>query len=119
MKLDYQSMEQHSGGAWLIHGTKFHKDSQWQSPELPRLECPSLEYKFDRKCFKNYIKWEYVKSNILKQSPGAKTSFGCMELQNQNHIVWEGLNLYVVQMINNGHRFDWICLATTLVFITY
>ena len=27
-KLDYQSVHQHTGGNWLIHGTKHHKDNQ-------------------------------------------------------------------------------------------
>ena len=28
-------MYQHTGGKWLIHGTKHRKDNQLQSPELP------------------------------------------------------------------------------------
>ena len=34
-KLDLQKVNQHTGGKWLIHGTKRHKDSQLQSLELP------------------------------------------------------------------------------------
>ena len=34
-KLDFQKVEQHTGGKWLIHGTKRHKDNQLQSLELP------------------------------------------------------------------------------------
>ena len=34
-KLDFQKMEQHTGGKWLIHGTKRSKDNQLQSLELP------------------------------------------------------------------------------------
>ena len=34
-QLDFQKMDQHTGGKWLIHGTKRHKDSQLQSLELP------------------------------------------------------------------------------------
>ena len=30
-KLDFQIVEQHTGGKWLIHGTKHHKDNQLQS----------------------------------------------------------------------------------------
>ena len=33
-KLDFQKMDQHTGGKWLIHGTKHHKDNQLQSLEL-------------------------------------------------------------------------------------
>ena len=34
-KLDFQQVDQHTGGKWLIHGIKRHKDNQLQSPELP------------------------------------------------------------------------------------
>ena len=34
-KIDFQKVEQHTGGKWLIHGTKRRKDNQLQSPELP------------------------------------------------------------------------------------
>ena len=34
-KLDFQKVDQHTGGKWLIHGTKRHKDNQLQSLELP------------------------------------------------------------------------------------
>ena len=33
-KLDFQKVDQHTGGTWLIHGTKHHKDNQFQSLEL-------------------------------------------------------------------------------------
>ena len=33
-KLDFQKVDQHTGGRWLIHGTKHHKDNQLQSQEL-------------------------------------------------------------------------------------
>ena len=34
-KLDFQKVDQHTGGEWLIHATKPHKDKQLQSLELP------------------------------------------------------------------------------------
>ena len=34
-KLDFPKVDQHTGGKWLIHGTKRHKDNQLQSLELP------------------------------------------------------------------------------------
>ena len=34
-KLDFQIVDQHTGGKWLIHGTKRCKDNQLQSLELP------------------------------------------------------------------------------------
>ena len=30
-ELDFQNMDQHTRGKWLIHGTKRHKDNQLQS----------------------------------------------------------------------------------------
>ena len=34
-KLDFQKVDQQTGGKWLIHGTKCHKGNQLQSLELP------------------------------------------------------------------------------------
>ena len=34
-KLDFQKVDQHTGGKWLIHGTKRRKENQLQSLELP------------------------------------------------------------------------------------
>ena len=34
-KLDFQKVDQHTGGKWFIHGTKRRKDNQLQSLELP------------------------------------------------------------------------------------
>ena len=34
-KLDFQKVDQHTGGKWLIHGTKLRKDNRLQRLELP------------------------------------------------------------------------------------
>ena len=34
-KIDFQKVEQHAGGKWLIHDTKRRKDNQLQSLKLP------------------------------------------------------------------------------------
>ena len=34
-KLDFQKVDQHTGGKWLIHGTKHRKDNQLESLERP------------------------------------------------------------------------------------
>ena len=34
-KLDFQKVDLHTGGTWLIHGTRNRKDNQLQSMELP------------------------------------------------------------------------------------
>ena len=35
LKFDFQKVEQHAGGKWLIHDTKRRKDNQLQSLKLP------------------------------------------------------------------------------------
>ena len=35
-KLDFQKNDQHTGGKWLIQGTKHRNDNQLQSLEIPR-----------------------------------------------------------------------------------
>ena len=35
LKIDFQKVDQHAGGKWLIHDTKRHKDNQLQSQKLP------------------------------------------------------------------------------------
>ena len=34
-KIDFQQVDQHAGGKWLIHDTKRRKDNQLQSLKLP------------------------------------------------------------------------------------
>ena len=34
-KLDFEKVNQHAVGQWLIHGTKRHKGNRLQSMELP------------------------------------------------------------------------------------
>ena len=35
LKLDFQNVDQHTGGKWLTYGTKHRKGNQLQSLELP------------------------------------------------------------------------------------
>ena len=35
-KRDFQKIDQHTGGKWLIQGTKHRNDNQLQSLEIPR-----------------------------------------------------------------------------------
>ena len=34
--LDFQNIDQHAGGKWLIQGTNHRNDNQLQSLEIPR-----------------------------------------------------------------------------------
>ena len=47
-KLDFQKVDQHTGGKWLIHGTKRSKNNQFQNLKCP-VEYPSRECKHDIK----------------------------------------------------------------------
>ena len=35
LKIDFQNVDQHAGGKWLIHDTERRKDNQLQSLKLP------------------------------------------------------------------------------------
>ena len=35
LKVDFQKVDQYTGGKWLIHDTKRHKDNQLQSLKIP------------------------------------------------------------------------------------
>ena len=35
LKVDFQKVDKHTGGKWLIHDTKRRKDNQLQSLKLP------------------------------------------------------------------------------------
>ena len=42
LKIDFQKVDQHAGGKWLIHDTKRRKDNQLQSLKLPyHRNCPA------------------------------------------------------------------------------
>ena len=44
-KLDFQKVAQHTGGKWLIHGTKRRKDNQLQS--LEDVKAAVFQYRFN------------------------------------------------------------------------
>ena len=45
-EINFQKLDQHTGGKWLIHDAKYCKDNQFQSLESP-VEYPSRKCKFD------------------------------------------------------------------------
>ena len=52
LKFDFQKVDQHAGGKWLIHDTKRRKDNQLQSLKLPYIWGVSI------------ILWYYKESTI-------------------------------------------------------
>ena len=78
-KLDFQNVDQHTGGKWLIHGTKRRKDNQLQSLELP-VEYPSRECKHDIKEFKGNMPNPIFKENVQGQKNPGSSAFAEPEL---------------------------------------
>ena len=70
-KLDFQKVDQHTGGKWLIHGTKRRKTiscKAWNSP----VEYPSKECKHDIKEFNGNMFNPIFKENVQRQKhPGS------------------------------------------------
>ena len=53
-KLDFQKVDQHTGGKWLIHGTKRRRYNQLQSLELPcrMILSPMVQYSMNQHWFR-------------------------------------------------------------------
>ena len=62
-KVDFQKVDQHTGGTWLIHDTKRRKDNQLQSLELP-WKYPCRECKHDIKESKGNMFNPIFKENV-------------------------------------------------------
>ena len=70
-QLDFQKMDQHTGGKWLIHGAKLRQDNQLQNLELP-VEYLSSECKHDIKESKGNMFSPIFKENVQGQThPGS------------------------------------------------
>ena len=62
-KLDFQEVDQHTGGKWLIPGTERRTDNQLRSLEPP-VEYPRRECKQDIKEFENDMFNPIFKENV-------------------------------------------------------
>ena len=87
-KLNFQKVDQHTGGKWLTHGTKCHKDNQLQSLELPCRNIPVGNVNMTYRSLKvissiQYSTWISMGRNIQ----------GVAHLQNQNYLGTESLNV--------------------------
>ena len=64
LKIDFQKVEQHAGGKWLIHDTKRRKDNQLQSLKLPcrisKLSIARCDIKGSDGTMLNPIFWKKV-----------------------------------------------------------
>ena len=75
-KLDFQKVDRHTGGKWLIHGTRRRKDNQLQSLELPCREC-----KHDIKESKGNMVNPIFKENVQGQKHPGSCAFAEPELR--------------------------------------
>ena len=78
-KLDFQKVDQHTGGTCLIHGTKRRKDNQLQCLEPP-VEYPSRECKHDIKESKGNMFNPIFKENVQGQKYPESSAFAEPEL---------------------------------------
>ena len=87
-KLDFKNVDQHTGGKWLIHGTKRRKDDQLQSLELPYRYILVGNVNMTWRSPKVTCSIQYSR----KMSRGGNIQ-GVARLQNQNYFVTESLNV--------------------------
>ena len=67
LKVNFQKVDQHARGKWLIHDTKRRKDNRLQS-----LKRPYRIFKLSSYMWHKGGRWHHVESDILKEGPGAK-----------------------------------------------
>ena len=79
LKIDFQKVDQHAGGKWLIHDTKRHKDNQLQSLKLPCRISKLSSYMWHKG-----VRWQHVESDILKEGPGTETSWEVRDCRTPN-----------------------------------
>ena len=79
LKIDFQKVEQHAGGKWLIHDTKSRKDNQLQS-----LKLPCRISKLSSQMWHKGVRWHHVESGILKEGPGTETSLEVRDCRTPN-----------------------------------
>ena len=67
LNVDFEKVNKHTRGKWLIQDTKRRKDYQLQS-----LKLPCRISKFSSYMWHKGVRWYYVESYILKGGPGQK-----------------------------------------------
>ena len=88
-KLDFQKVDEHTGGKWLINGTKRCKDNQLQSMELP-VEYPSKKSKHDIKESEGNMFNPIFKGNVQ----GWKHPGRCALAEHLDYFIVKSLNVY-------------------------
>ena len=96
-KLDFQKVDQHTGGKWLIHGIKSCKDNQLQSQELP-CRISNRECKHDIKDSEGNMFNPISKENVQGWKHPGSCTFAEPELLSYKKLK------RVVQDEKNGHK---------------
>ena len=79
LKIDFQKVDQHAGGKWLIHDSKRRKDNQ--------LQCLKLRYRISKLSswmWHEGVRRHHVESDILKEGPGTKLSWEVRDCRTPN-----------------------------------
>ena len=96
-KLVFQKVDEHTGGKWLIHGTKRRKDNQckaWNSPvEYPSRECKRYVKESESNMFITIFK-----EKIHEQKYEGSCAFEKQVLLSSR------TPKSVVQKVKNGHK---------------
>ena len=79
-ELDFQKVDQHTGGKWLIHSSKRRKDNQLQSLQLPCRITYSRECKHDIKDSEGNMFNPIFKENVRGQNHPGRCAFAEPEL---------------------------------------
>ena len=121
LKIDFQKVDQHAGGKWLIHDTKRRKDNQLQSLKLPA-EYPSWAARCDIKgsdgTMLNPIFWKKVQGQkhpgrwviVEHQIPSIKV---LLKTNAKSHILDKYAAEYAKQVYCNSTRIFATCIHPT------
>ena len=103
-KLGFQKVDQHTGGKWVIHGTKYRKDNQLQSLEIP---CRKSEGKIT-KVGNNFLDTYGGLLNLqhTKIQNGYIITRYCGTLGNIIQTMWTGsFNIIYIRGVNTRNPF--------------
>ena len=80
-----ESNDQHTGGKWLIHGTKHRKDNQFKAWNSPA-EYPRWEFKYDTRYSDGMSRGKNIQGGVHLQNQWNRIPSGNSYLNNNNKI---------------------------------
>ena len=102
LEFDFQKVDQHAGGKWLIHDTKRRKDNQLQS-----LKLPCRISKLSSKMWHKGARWHRVCSHISSNSFNIAQMFiislFVVVYVESNHFLTKNL----IRILNFGSKDSW------------